>query len=341
MSKYLPFASIIVPVYNAEKTIASCLSAILTQDYSRIADVIVVDDGSTDKTAEITQTFSQVKIVSQKNAGPAAARNRGAKEASGEILFFTDSDCVPQQDWVSKMVPHFIRDKNGVVAGSYGITNSDEILARCIHQEILFRHQKLMPDEPRVFGSYNFAIRKILFEKVAGFDEKYRYPSGEDNDLSYKVIASGYKIYFERSALVNHVHPSRLGRYLFEQYRHGFWRVKMYKNHPAMSRGDDYTFWKDMVEVPLAVASIFLGLAGVLLPKLLIFFITLISVLYLIEIFFACLMVRALPEKMYFSLVMFLRAFWRTAGFVHGGIASFFSPGSSCPRPSQCRQLIV
>jgi glycosyltransferase involved in cell wall biosynthesis len=317
-SNFTPAVSIIIPAYNAEKTLAKCLAAISAQDYQNIKEIIVVDDGSQDATPEIAKVFNRITYIYQANSGPAAARNAGAAVATGEILFFTDSDCLPRVDWVARMIPHFIRDENAVVAGSYGIANPEILLASCIQEEIFYRHHKLMPDHPRVFGSYNFAIRKSVFKEVGGFNTQYRSASGEDNDLSYKITALGYKIFFERGALVDHFHPKRLWRYLYEQYRHGFWRVKMYQAHPKMRAGDDYTFWKDMVEVPLAFIALILFFISIVFSKFIFILNFLIFIFLFIEVLFACRMLPDWRKRVYFSLVMFLRAFWRTAGFLEG-----------------------
>ncbi len=340
--------SVVVAVYNGEKTIAKTMAAILSQDFSAELEVIVVDDGSTDRTSEILATFTRhserseesnpdeilrccapqndkisILYFRQTNQGPASARNKGAECAKGEIIFFTDSDCVPAPDWIKTNIAHYSDPTVAVVAGSYDILNNESLLARCIHAEIIFRHQVLMPLYPKVFGSYNFSIRKKIFNQVGGFNTDYRYPSGEDNDLSYKVIQTGYKIYFARDSLVAHDHPTKLWRYLEEQYRHGFWRVKMYADHPSMSRGDDYTFWKDIVEIPIVLLLI-LSPILILFKNLLYIVILFNFLLYLIEFYYGFIMTRQLPEGFFLSCVMWLRSFARSFGF-SSGIFYFFS----------------
>ncbi|MCK5581649.1 MAG: glycosyltransferase [Candidatus Omnitrophica bacterium] len=317
MSKQI---SIIIPAYNAERTISKTLErvfACMPPDGTQ-SEVIVVDDGSTDQTAEIVRGFGSVKYVYQENKGPAAARNRGLREGQGDIVFFTDSDCLPQSDWLEKMFPHFQGPQVGVVCGSYGIANPQSVLARGIHQEILFRHRTLMPQYPKVFGSYNFAVRKNVFEEAGGFNETYPHASGEDNDLAYKILNKGHKIYFEKESFVDHHHPERLPKYLKEQFRHGFWRVKMYADHPAMSKGDDYTFWKDMAEVPLSLL-VLVGLAGSFFcaPAGYVFKISFLCLLC-IELFYANRFLKNINEKMSYAFVMFLRSFARMFGFLSG-----------------------
>ncbi|MDP8213494.1 MAG: glycosyltransferase [Candidatus Zapsychrus exili] len=309
--------SVVIPAYNCEKNISKTLNAVLNQSYGDV-ELIVVDDESTDNTRNLVSNFKDVKYFYQKNQGPAQARNFGAKNATGEIVFFTDSDCVPQKDWIKNAIVHFDDKAVAVVSGSYGIANNNNLLARCIYKEILFRHQFLMPQRSKVFGSYNFGIRRNIFEEVGGFNTSYPSASGEDNDLSYKLVELGYKIYFEPSSLVDHLHPSDFWKYLKEQFRHGFWRVKMYIEHPKMAKGDDYTFWKDIFEVPVTILilislflSIFLGFSA----KIYLF---MAIILLCIEIFYGILMAKSPIDSFFLSVVMFFRAFSRMLGFLTG-----------------------
>ncbi len=245
-----PLVSVIIPAYNAQATVAAAIEAVTAQRCTGGVELVVVDDGSTDATGDIVRRYPGVRYIRQDNAGPASARNRGAGEARGAFLFFTDADCRPQPGWVARMMQGFGCDDVAAVSGSYGIVNPGSWLARIIHAEIRYRHTRLMPRHPFFFGSYNVAVRHDVFRRAGGFNAVYRRASGEDNDLSYRIVAAGGRILFMADACVDHYHQESLGRYLREQFRHGFWRVKMYLDHPQMMAGDGYTFWKDIVEVP-------------------------------------------------------------------------------------------
>ena len=321
-----PFVSAVIPAYNCEHTIAKTIEALLAQDCRSDFEIIVVDDGSVDGTAGIVQNFFKVRYIHQDNAGPAAARNRGYKESRGQFVFFTDSDCVAQKDCLQKLLDGFRAPDIAVVSGSYGIANPESLLARCIHQEIVFRHQHLMPVFPKSFGSFNFCVSKGVFAQVGGFNTGYRYASGEDNDLSYKIVKAGFRIYFEKKALVDHYHTSHLGKYLREQYRHGFWRAKMYLDHSNMACADDYTFWKDVLEVPWALAC--LVCAGVLILNLLFikYLLILVTISFLFfEIGWGWFITKAISPSFYYGLVMFLRSFARTFGFSTGMLQFIFN----------------
>ncbi len=104
-----PRVSVVVPTYNHAATIPLCIDALLAQDFPRDQyEVIFVDDGSADGTAGVVAGYAardpRIRYVHQVNRGPAAARNRGAQEARGSILVFTDDDCVAEPTWLSEMV---------------------------------------------------------------------------------------------------------------------------------------------------------------------------------------------------------------------------------------------
>lgn len=229
--------SIIVPAYNAERTLAECLYALAQQDYPAL-EIIVVDDGSTDRTGEIARDFEGVTYIRQENAGPAAARNRGAAAAKGAWLAFTDSDCVAEPDWINQLMA---KREPGVVGigGTYDIANPASLLARIIHAEIIARHARL-PVYVDFLGSFNVAYERAAFEAVGGFDPAFSQASGEDNDLAYRMIDAGGKLTFTRFAIVKHYHPERLLPYFKTQMRHGYWRVALYKKHPKREQGDSY-----------------------------------------------------------------------------------------------------
>lgn len=312
-----PRISVVVPAFNCEKTIAPCIESILAQSHP-VAEIIIVDDGSLDKTADIVRSYKNVIYVHQSNAGPASARNLGESKATGDLVFFTDSDCLADKDWITRSVAHFDKDGVAVVSGSYGISNPQFRLARCVHQEILFRHERLMPHYPKSFGSFNFGIKKEIFRQIGRFDETYRRASGEDNDLSYKVLKHGYKIYFDPSSKVNHYHPTRVVKYLKEQFRHGFWRVKMYQTHPQMAKGDHYTFWKDMLEVPMALFIMLFMFLSLLRSEFSKPALILCVILLLIEFYFGFVCTKKINDGIYYGFVLFLRSFARTLGFSAG-----------------------
>ncbi len=260
--------SIIIPAHNAEATLALCLKSCMSQTYAE-TEIIVVDDGSADSTASIAESFG-VKCVNQKNAGPAAARNAGARKAEGGFLAFTDADCIPATDWVEQLVRAMHDDVAGT-GGTYAIANAENLLARMVHEEIAVRHRDL-DGEVDFLGSFNVMYTKDAFEGAGGFDESFKAASGEDNDLAYRIIDNGHKLVFTSAAVVTHFHPTKLLAYLKTQARHGFWRMKLYAKHPKRApAGDKYAGVLDLAAPALsllALACFTLVVAAVPFPAL-------------------------------------------------------------------------
>src|ERR1035437_5008129 len=110
--------SVIIPAYNEEKYLNKTLEAILAQDYPDF-EVIVVDNASTEKTAEIAKSFTNIKVVYESRGGTMLACESGLQEAKGEIIVRMDADCVPHTDWLSKGDTHFLDKKVVAVSGPY------------------------------------------------------------------------------------------------------------------------------------------------------------------------------------------------------------------------------
>ncbi|MCD6478164.1 MAG: glycosyltransferase [Candidatus Aenigmarchaeota archaeon] len=235
--------SVIIPAYNAEKTIGKTLEALLNQTYKDY-EVIVVDDGSKDRTSEIMKKYmkksKKIKLIKQKNAGPAAARNNGAKHSKGDVLIFTDSDCVPEKNFIEEMVKPIKGDVAGV-QGRYKILNKEKIIARFVQYEIEERYERMKKFKYIDFiGTYAAAYRRDVFMKLGGFDTSFRKASGEDPEFSFRVESAGYKMVFNPKAIVYHPHPDTLKRYLKMKYGRGYWGRLLYKKHPEKKKGQSY-----------------------------------------------------------------------------------------------------
>lgn len=310
--------SVVVPAYNNEKTIAATIKALFAQDYpKKNLEIILVDDGSNDRTGEIIKNFP-VKYLHQDNKGPAAARNLGWKFSSGNIVCFTDSDCVPEKDWVSKIIKAYTSEQIAGVGGSYDIVNSESLFASCIHEEIVQRHLK-MPKEVNYLGAFNVSYRRSVLEEVGGFNESYSGASGEDNDIAYRVVKKGYTLIFDKNIRVGHYHPTSLLRYLKQQFKHGFWRMKLYKDHPDMSKGDVYAGLLGFVQPPLALLTLlllpFLFIQSVI--YLFCSFLTLQAIMQLVMPF--SLIKRTKKAKyIYLTFITFLREYSRGIGMAIG-----------------------
>jgi glycosyltransferase involved in cell wall biosynthesis len=310
--------SVVIPAYNAAATIQQAVRAARDQKgLPQPPEVIVVDDGSSDATAELAAAAGADPVIRQPNAGPAAARNKGFRAARAPYVLFTDSDCIPAPNWAVQLVEALQQPGVGAAGGSYTMAN-DGWIAAGIHWEIVARHRRF-GQFVRAAGSYNLAIRREVMEAVGGFDESYPTASGEDNDLSYRIGAAGYKLAWVRGATVAHHHTNHLWKYLREQTRHGYYRVKLWRRHSRIARDDDYTRLKDAIE-PVLVVLLLLTLAVSWLPWGWLAPLAVLVTLLGIQLPTAWRMLRASgrPVVLLHIPVMFLRAFARTFGFLSG-----------------------
>lgn len=262
--------SVIVPVFNAASTIKKCLDTLLCQQASFPFEVLVVNDGSTDGTMDILQKYSaRVKVLSQDNAGPAAARNRGAMAAEGDILVFCDSDCSFEKDFIEEMAMPIIRggDKNIVgVQGRYK-TLQRPVIARFCQEEIDERYSIFRKNEYIfMIGTYAAAYKKSAFLDIGMFDTSFPIASGEDADLSFKMGEKGCRLVFNEKAVCYHRHPETIGSYYRQKFGRAYWRNLLYKVHPRRIVDDSYT--PQVLKAQTAMSLVFYIMALLLIASI-------------------------------------------------------------------------
>ena len=255
--------SVIVPVYNGEDTLGDCLVALQAQSLpSEQYEVIVVDDGSTDRTTEIARRHG-VRLFRQSNAGPAVARNRGAQAARGEILLFTDADCEPASDWIERMTEPFCEPE---VAGAKGVyrTRQKELVARFVQREYEDKYVRLSHQDCIDFvDTYSAAYRRDVFLANGGFDTLFPTASVEDQELSFRLARKGYRLVFAPRAAVYHRHDTTLGQYWQRKFGIGYWKVLLLRWHPERAVRDSHT--PQVLKVQIGLVGL-LGLLILLAP---------------------------------------------------------------------------
>src|SRR5882757_2724057 len=234
-------ASIIIPTFNGASRIGNCLDSLVKQTAGRNVEILVVDDGSTDSTANAVRGYSSVRLISQANARPASARNRGALEARGKILLFTDDDCVPMPDWLEAMLGPF---QDPDVVGAKGVyrTHQKSLAARFVQIEYEDKY-RLMADLPSIdfIDTYSAAFRRDRFLEMTGYDTSFPVACAEDVELSYRMSARGWTMKFVPAAIVYHTHPDTLLRYLKKKYKFAYWRMLAVRKNPRKGVKDSHT----------------------------------------------------------------------------------------------------
>jgi GT2 family glycosyltransferase len=233
--------SIIIPTFNGSRRIGNCLDALLQQSANRAVEILVVNDGSTDDTAAVVGRYAGVRLISQVNAGPAAARNHGASEAKGSILLFTDDDCVPAPGWLDAMLVPFSAAEVVGAKGAYR-TRQKKLAARFVQIEYEDRYH-LMRQLPEIdfIDTYSAAFRRDRFMEMGGYDTSFPVACAEDIELSYRMSARGWKMKFVPAAIIYHTHPDSFRNYLKKKYKFAFWRMLAVRKNPSKGVKDSHT----------------------------------------------------------------------------------------------------
>ena len=202
-------ASVVVATHNRAHLLGRLIAALERQEGGGSFEVVVVDDASTDDTCEVVERLATTSRVPLKalrvahHSGPATARNVGWRAASGEVIAFTDDDCVPQPGWLAALTTHVI--DSDIVQGR---TLPDPAQAPRLGP---FSHTMLVTGEDGFYQTCNVAYRRGVLERVSGFDERYRHAYGEDVDLAWRAKDTGATSAFAADAVVHHdVTPSSL-----------------------------------------------------------------------------------------------------------------------------------
>lgn len=256
--------SVIIPAYNAENLISECLEALLNQtvDTSRY-EILVVDDGSVDNTSAVVRSFKNIRLIMQENKGPAAARNEGARNARGNLILFTDADCIPRKNWIEEMIRPLEDDcEIAGVRGAY-MTKQRELAARFVQIEYEDKYDRLKKDKYIDFmDTYSAGFRREIFLKFGGYDTCFPVACAEDVELSFRMSTQGYKMVFNSNAIVYHRHPRFFFDYFKKKYKFAYWRILAVKKNPKKLIKDSHTpqiMKLQAVFLPLLVFTIFLG----------------------------------------------------------------------------------
>ena len=229
--KRYPRVSVVVCAYNAERTIDRCLASLAALNYPDY-EVIVLNDGSRDRTLEIAESYDFCRIISQPNKGLSVARNVGAEAATGEIVAYTDSDCVTDQDWLNYLVAKMETNNLAACGGPNFPPPEDALVPAVVAVAPGGPTHVLISDEvaEHIAGCNMAFVREVLI-RLGGFDPVYR-AAGDDVDICWRFQDAGYVIGFSPAAVVWHFRRNTVSAYCNQQRGYGKAEALVYAKHP-------------------------------------------------------------------------------------------------------------
>ena len=215
-----PAITVYVPCYNAATWLERVLAGVIGQTL-RPKEIIVVDDGSRDRTAEIASRFPVTLIRQERNRGLAAARNAAVRAARNELVAALDADVVPDPTWLERLFPHFENPRMALGGGKLVEAVDRRIADRWRAVHLRQNWGEAPAENPRfVFGANTLARRSVLLE-AGGYDDRLR-TNGEDSNMSFRLRRSGWNTFYEPAAVCRHLREDTVRTALttFWRYRH-------------------------------------------------------------------------------------------------------------------------
>lgn len=254
--------SIIVPTYRRPESLARCLEAIQDLRFPRDRfEILVVDDGSPTPPADVVASLDhslQARLVSMRHAGPATARNTGARLARGRYVVFTDDDCMPHADWLSSIDRWTSSSPGALAIGGHTINVlADNVYAEASQGIVDYLYEYFGENSAarRFFTSNNLVVRREEFVGVGGFDETFALPAAEDRDFCERWLVAGKPLQYASDVIVNHAH--RLGFVRFNRQHFNYGRGAFDLHRSRVRRGErslgiePLRFYAGLVSYPL------------------------------------------------------------------------------------------
>ncbi len=255
-----PFFSIVIPTYNRPERLGDCLRSLTQLEYPRDRfEVVVVDDGSStplDTVIEPLRSQLNITLLRQANAGPAAARNAGAQQAQGELLAFTDDDCMPARNWLSGFAHHLAQVPDAMVGGRSLNALPENLYSTASQALIDYLYSYYSdPQKEMFFASNNIALSRSLYSSVGGFDTAFPLAAAEDRELCDRWQQQGYSMCYAPEVTLRHAHHLSLKSFWRQHFGYGrgafcFHQLRAQRNHQPI-QVEPVKFYTDLLTYPL------------------------------------------------------------------------------------------
>ena len=257
-----PLFSVVIPTYDRPRELEACLAGLAASTFPRDRfEVIVSDDGSPRPMEPVVAPFHDrlvITLTAHRNAGPAAARNRGAARAQGTYLVFIDSDCVPAANWLTALTGQVVRTPDHLISGA--IVNALPMNPFSTTTQLIVTYASEYYERrvggDRFFNSANLAMPAARFRDLGGFDESFPHPAGEDYDFCHRWQHAGYGMTYSPEAVVYHAHGLTLAGFCRQHFGYGRGllrcRLGIARRTGTPFRGQPLGFYLGLLRFPLA-----------------------------------------------------------------------------------------
>ena len=214
--------SVIIPVYKDWQRLLQCIEALENQSYDNDRyEILVVNNAKNNLIPSDFQIPGFVKVLHEPEPGSYSARNLGARISKGKILAFTDSDCIPDPDWLRNAAKYFISNNCSLIGGKIELFRKEECseAAYIFEKHTAFQQHDTVPEGKSVTA--NLFVKKTTFEQLDGFNEKMK--SGGDWEFTKRAVNEGYNLDYADDVVVKHPARRSLRKVFSKQRRIAAW----------------------------------------------------------------------------------------------------------------------
>ena len=247
--------SVIIPLYNAEKYIEECIKSIIEAE-PLDKEIIIVNNNSKDKGPEIVSKFKEVKLIQEIKKGPSAARNRGIKESTGDILLFLDDDLVIDKNYILEITKTFDQDKKILAVGGIAHSYDRKSIISLSHEVRLMGYSPSKQGifEVKTIPTMTFSTLKKIIDEVGAFDENLM--GAEDYDICLRIRKKGYKCVMNSKAIVYHRNPTNLNSLTGRWFRYGIMWVEANQKNKVISEIMNTIIWFLMILLSIILLTV-------------------------------------------------------------------------------------
>jgi glycosyltransferase involved in cell wall biosynthesis len=247
----------VIPVLNGARTLTRCLSSIVAQRDERPFEILVIDDGSVDRSLQVLARMHRegiLRLIHGEGRGAAAAINTGIHAATHPIICQIDQDVILQPGWLAHVLQHLHDSDIAAVQGHYVTAPGAGFWARATGRDLEHRYSRIHGPLVDHVCTGNTAYRARALHHVGLLDERLGY--GYDNDLSYRLQKAGYRLAFCRAAISVHMWREGIRGFLRQQFGVGYGRLDVIARHPGRVSGDDVSGAMMILHAPAMLVAL-------------------------------------------------------------------------------------